>query len=180
MKDPQYFDLDKNALDEEWVQQVKLYHAAAERLADARRDWEHAQAEAKIAAAEVGKEARDFPLKYGLEKVTEPGIKEAITLSKKSRDAELAAIEAQHAYDVCKAEVETLDHRKHALQNLVQLRLADYFAEPRVSGNGRERMDEAERRSAFKAKCPNCGQSPKKCTCRLSERAMAGAKRNKS
>src|SRR5690349_13171684 len=112
MKEANYFELDKNVLDEEWVLQPKLYHEAATRLADARRDWEYAKTQAEIASAEVAKEVRDYPLKYGLEKVTEPAVKEAITLSKRAREAELAVVEAKHAQDICQAEVDTLDHRK--------------------------------------------------------------------
>lgn len=156
MKDPQYFDLDKNSLDSEWCSQVRLYHDAAERLADARRDWEHAKTQAEIACAEVAKEVRDYPMKYGLEKVTESAVKEAVTLSRKVRDAELAVVDARHAFDICEVEVQTLDHRKKALENLVQLRLADYFSEPKLPNrNGREEKDRMERRSAFKARKRN-------------------------
>ena len=134
-KDFDTFDLDPHRLDEEWCRQPKMYHEQAVALADARKEHEQSKTERDLVAAEVDKDVRLHPSKYGLEKLTEEPIKKAVLMSKEYRKADTNVIEARHSMDIIQADLDTLDHRKKALENLVQLFLADYFSSPRTPKN---------------------------------------------
>ena len=151
--EPNIFEPNKNRLDEEWVAQPRLYAEYAIKLAGARSDLERAKARADVAEAELDKEIRMNPEKFGLSNVTEKGIKSTITLQREYRKATKAIIEAKHLVDVLDAQVSALDHRKKALEKLVDLRLSDYFSEPRTpikNEEARFQMDNAKKRQLRK------------------------------
>jgi hypothetical protein len=147
MSSSDFFQIDPNALDREWVQQPALYHKYAVRLANARRDAEQAETLIDVVYAELDAAIRANPEKYGVAKITEPSVKAAILGHRKYKAATAAHIEAKHAAGILQAAVSTMDHRKRAFENLVDLRLADYFSEPRTT-SGREQYDRAKKRQA--------------------------------
>lgn len=148
-REPDFFAIDPNELDREWVRQPGLYHKYATDLADARREFEQAKTQLEIAAADVDSVIRSKPEKFGIEKVTEAAVKAAVLASREYKAATDAVHNARHAVDVLQAAVTTLDHRKKALENLVDLRLANYFSEPRAgSPRAREHMEEKTKQRA--------------------------------
>ena len=149
---PEFYEIDKYRLDQEWEQQPRLYREHAERLADAERDLSQAEAAVKVTRADVELKVRKAPDLYGVEKVAEAGIKAAVELDKRVRKSTLTVIEAKHKADILKAAVRTLEHRKSSLEELVRLWLADYFAEPTTSDKGRTRKQ--KRADAEKAFAP--------------------------
>ena len=148
-----YFELDKYRLDEEWVSQVALYHGHATKLAEAREEFERAKAARDVVYAELDRDIRANPGAFGLgeddRRVTESAIRNAALLQKRYTRAENRVINAKHDVDIHAVAVETLDHRKKALENLVQLQLANYFAEPKAPKNAREYVGAMERQAAF-------------------------------
>lgn len=141
------YEINPNQLDREWVEQPKLYHEAALELADARRDLEEAKRERDVVRAEVALDIRTNPKKYGLEKVTEATIAAAVPTTSAVKMSEANVIDFKHAVDIHSASVDALEHKKRALEKLVALRLADYFAEP-VEPKGAEGLaaEETKRR----------------------------------
>ena len=140
--DPDLFVLDPNRLDMEWGLQARFYRREAEKLADLRKKLEEAKADRDVALAEMGQKVRSNPAVYGLEKATVDAVKEVVAI--KTRKDEQKVIEAQHAYDVQRALVDAIDHRKAALENLVKLRLAAYYADPQMPrGVSPEEMEKA-------------------------------------
>jgi hypothetical protein len=146
------FRPDPNRLDEEWQAQPELYHEAAVRLAEARNQYDMAKFDKDVVEAELDEEVRSYPHRFGLEKLTEPGLKQAIIRSQVFCKACRRLIKAKHAMDKRQADVDALDHRKKALENLVQLRLADYFSEPRVPRRVAERQKQSEVHALFRGK----------------------------
>ena len=132
----EFFDLDANRLDQEWLNQPKLYHEYATKLADARRDHEQAKANLKLVESEARLRIRKNPTQYDLPKATEGAIEEVVVTQPDYRKALHKMLEAKHASEVLQATVDALDHRKKALEKLVELRLHDYYAEPRVRDRG--------------------------------------------
>lgn len=126
-----FFELDPNRLDEEWVEHVRLYHEHALKLADARQEYERTKAERELVAAELDREVRSNAVKLGI-KVTEAVVANAVTEHENYRQVVGKVIRAKHDVDVAEVAVSTLEHRKKALENLVQLRLSDYYSEPRI------------------------------------------------
>lgn len=141
----EFFDLDPNRLDQEWVEQPGLYHKYALLLAEASQRVAEAKAQLEITEADVEKSVRDNPVMFGIDKVTEGAIKIRVALHQRVIDVKDRLIQAKYEEDVAQAAVRTLDHRKKALEDLVQLRLADYFSEPRVKGQAREKMATASK-----------------------------------
>ena len=158
-----FHEIDLHNLHEEWASQVRMYRHYAELLAGARRDHEHAKTDRevaekdlKLAGAEVDLEIRRAgPEKFGLEKFTEPSIENLVRINKKYKTAQDEAFRFQrvtidlgHKVGMLEAAVKTLDNRKKALEDAVQLRLSDYFSEPRKP----RAVQDSEAKSAFNKK----------------------------
>lgn len=137
--------VDENELDDEWVQQSRLYHRYAVLVADARRAMDESKNQLELEKADVDKSVRENPADYGLEKLTEAMIGQAVTRSHSVQNAQKALIDARHEYEVMQAAVAALDHKKSALENLVKLRLADYYSEPKAKDVSREAVDQMEK-----------------------------------
>ena len=147
-KSEQYnLGIDINRLDEEWVEQSAAYYRCAFELADARRNWEEAKSETDIVKAETALAIRKDPEAFGLVKVTEKAIEATVPLEPKVRVADQNVIDARHRMDILQAAVAAYDHRKAALQKLVELFLANYFSKPKAPEGAKERMDEVERKA---------------------------------
>lgn len=140
--EPEFFSFDKHKLDEELQSQPKMYFEHAVLLADARRDYEQAEAAKDLVWAELDRDIRSDPAAFGIDKITEPTVKEAITRSKRYQRAVADAIDKKHDMDVMQAGTTALDHRKRGLEKAVELYLSDYWAEPRIKGDGREKARE--------------------------------------
>jgi hypothetical protein len=147
-----FFELDQHRLDEEWVNQPRLYFEYAQKLADASKEVEQKKAELDLVYAERDAIVRSCPEEHGIVKVSEAAIKHTIIKSRKYIESQKALQEAEHKKDVLEAAVRALDHRKKALENLVQLFLANYFSSPRSPKGSQEQVQEMERKQAFKGK----------------------------
>lgn len=133
----QFLDIDQSVLHLEWARQPKLYHDKALDLADARLKLDTAKSRHDVIVAEVDREIRETPSAFGISKVTEKVVENAVLMDKRVQNS--TAKVNQHKYEVAilSAAVEALDHKKKALEASVQLFLADYFAEPRAPKGAR-------------------------------------------
>lgn len=166
-----FFDIDPNALDKEWVNQPRLYYTYASEAAEARDAWERAKAEKEVmeaemeeAEAEVSLKIRRNPDGYNLEKVTEDCIKKTVLLQAEYKaaqrllfQAQQKVIKAKSKLDLAEVAVKTLDHKKAALEDLVRLRLANYYAEPRDPSGGKYDKERGSQAFARKPKPNNPG-----------------------
>jgi len=126
-------EIDEFKLDEEWVGQPRLYHAWAERAAEATYALDQAKSMLELAKATVDRDVRDNPANYGLAKITESVVANTVVASKDYQDAVKLVNEARKHNNLMAAAVAALDHRKRALENLVSLHGRDYFSSPRAS-----------------------------------------------
>ncbi len=130
---PEILHIDKNLLDEEWVHQPKLYFEYASELAGARVELEEAKAEFDVVKAETDLNIRSNPTDYDLpEKTTEVMIGKALIITDEYQEAQKIIFTAKHRVDILSSAVTALDHRKKALENLVELHGRNYFSTPRV------------------------------------------------
>lgn len=127
-----FYEIDQHNLDKEWVDQPKYYHEYAIKLADARHKLEEAKGELEVVIAELDNAIRREPEEYDLEKPTEPAIKATIYKQSEYQYALDTVNDAKRDVGIYQAAIDTLDHRKKALENLVRLFLADYFSDPRT------------------------------------------------
>ena len=126
------FQIDKMRLDEEWLNQPKLYFKYAKAHADARRKVDEAKNKLKVMEAEADSAVRSDPAQYGLAKVTDTAVKAVITSLPALARAEEELLALQHEVKVMEAATWALEHKKKSLENLVQLHLADYYSEPQT------------------------------------------------
>lgn len=141
------FDIDKNMLDDEWLNQPKRYFEWAVRLEDARADFEICKAEFDVVKSELDLAIRTNPDDYDLPKVTDKSIAAALITQQGYKDAQQDMFETKHRVGVLQAVVTALDHRKKALEKLVDLHGQKYFASPRASESSREAMSDVEKGS---------------------------------
>jgi hypothetical protein len=123
-------------LDQEWVRQPELYYEYAVRLADARLALKQSQQELEVTKAELDTAIRSSPANYGLNKVTEGAIESTILLQDEYQLALKAVHKAQHKVDILSAYCTSLEHKKRALEKLVDLHLSSYFASPKGAPRG--------------------------------------------
>lgn len=169
------FDIDKNRLDDEWLNQPKRYFQWAVQLEDARADvdeakraFDVAKAEFDEVKAEVELTIRNKPDKFNLPKVTDKSIAAVLIMQPEYKEAQKELFKTQKAIDIAKhragvlqAAVTALDQRKKALEKLVDLHGQKYFATPRASENSREAMEEVEKQSVrAKAKPKSAKRKP--------------------
>lgn len=144
-----FFDIDTTDLDREWVDQPRLYHEHALLVAAAQRRYDQEKTDLELLAAEKDAEIRSDPASFGVTKVTEVVVERTILISRKYQAQLEAMHNARHDLNVARAALDALDHRKKALENLVSLFLADYFAAPRARGDAREKMERNDTNEVF-------------------------------
>ena len=145
-----FFKPDKYKLDEEWEGQPELYFEYAVKLADARSEHEHAITQQDLIEAELDRDIRSNPIKYDVAKITEGSVEKVILTQRGYQACHEVVLKAKHRVDVLQAAVTALDHRKKAIEGLVQLWLADFYSKPLIKGENREKMDEMQERNTMK------------------------------
>jgi len=132
--------IDQHALDQEWLRQPMLYQFHAERTAELRRMLDLAKEAVTDMEAELDREIRDSA---GDSKITEKAIAQKIALNPKLRQAKTDMLDVKFDLDKATGMLTSLDHRRRALENLVELHGRDYFSTPRepksVKGENFER-----------------------------------------
>lgn len=144
-EDFELFDIDENNLVEEWKNQPKYYIRYAMKLADARRDLEQSKADLELTKAELDSDIRECPDDYDLAKITEAAIAATIITTKKYKAKFAEHLEVKRKVDTLQAFVTALDHRKRALENLVDLHGQQYYSTPRGESEG---MKEAGKKAS--------------------------------
>lgn len=139
-------DIDAMQLDKEWQGQARRYKEVAEQLADQRAKTDAAKAELELTTAELRLAIRTDPEAYGLAKVTEAALEDMVKLQPRYKRAVQTLADAKHEQDVVAALVEAMQHRKYALQELVALHLAGYFAAPQAKPADRDDVKAAQRK----------------------------------
>lgn len=149
--------IDEFRLDVEWINQPKQYHAHAVHLADMRKEWEACKNLLEVTRAETAKSVRSNPEAYGLAKTTEAAINETVPVQADYKNAQQAVVNARHDMEIAQAAVDALEHRKRALEKLVDLHGRDYFAEPLAKGNKEEVATAKKRHARAKGVRPKGG-----------------------
>ena len=124
--------IDDSALDIEWLDQSMLFMKYAKNAAEVRKLFDETKQELDIVRAEIDKDIRENPDKYGLEKVTEGAIQSALLTSKKFQIANQKVLDAKFEIDMASSAVQAFNMRKEALENLVKLNGQSYFSGPKV------------------------------------------------
>lgn len=164
-----FFEIDLERLDEEWVNQPKLYHEYSTKLTEAKEEKEWAEVQVEVTddyrrsvRAKLDLKIRKNPVKFLTSKIklTETAISNRILIHPAYIKAKERVYEAKKALIKANASVSTyysavfaLDHRKKALENCVTLFGQDYFASPRAKdGNFQKTVDRSNKQKARRKK----------------------------
>lgn len=128
--------IDEGALDVEWLEQPRLMGSYCRAAAEAHRAMDLAEENLDFVRATLERAIRAEPGKYGVvpgsRGITEDAIKSAIKMREEYKIASRAYVDAKYEYAVAAGAVRAFDHRKTALEKLVQLHGQAYFSGPSV------------------------------------------------
>ncbi len=124
--------IDPHSLDEEWLRQPGLYMKYCEAAVEAEKIRDKAKERVSVVKAELDREIRKDPAKFGLEKMTEPMVAGSILLQARYTEAASALVEADFKFNIIQSAVRALDHKRSALENEVKLWLGSYFSGPKT------------------------------------------------
>lgn len=124
--------IDDNALDLEWLGQPTLMVKYIQGQASARREVDRLKEKLNVSKAELDREIRLSPDKYGIEKITESVITSTIIIQDEYKKLVKELIDAQYELQMMQGAVAAIDQRKQALENLVKLYGQQYFAGPKM------------------------------------------------
>jgi hypothetical protein len=137
--------IDPDALDIAYLEDAKLTMKYLEALAEAQaRLRELHETQVPVAQAELAADIRRNPGNYGIEKMTEGALKEALAIAlspRASANRELvvnyrkcheAELQAEFEVDILKGAARAMDKRTTAIEGLAYLLGRQYFAGPRI------------------------------------------------
>ena len=127
-------DIDENSLDVAWLEHARLMMKYCRKAAEAHRDMDLAKERLDLTRAQLDQAIR-AEAGQGEKKMTEASVNAAILMHPEYQAASTAYIDSKFENDVAAAAVRAFDHRKSALENLVRLHGASYFAGPSVPRN---------------------------------------------
>jgi hypothetical protein len=132
-EDSFYDDLEfaNDDLDKAWQEQPSLYMRYAEKAAKARQTEDELKEQLEVLEAKLAKEMRTDPDKYGLSKVTEGALKEAVIAHEERQKLSAQIVEAKFDREILQYAVTAFEHRKKALENAVSLYLCGFYSQPK-------------------------------------------------
>jgi hypothetical protein len=123
--------IDEHNLETEWKQQSRIYMYWAEQEAEAQMVRDKLQRKLNVTHAEMDAKIRGAPKTYGIDKLSEPAIKNTILKTKEYREIELQLIEANKELKLFSGAVTGCEHKKRALSKLTDLWIAGYYGDSR-------------------------------------------------
>lgn len=140
-----FVHIDEGALDVEWRNQPARYLEVAEAQSDAAAEVSRLVDRLESAESELGGMIRANPEMYGITKLTDPAVKEAVSSSERVKRLKDEIIEAKRTQSRLSGLLAAMDHRRRALENLVELWARNYHSEPRpISAEAREKVNASE------------------------------------
>ncbi len=129
--EPDLLSIDEHRLDRECIQLPSQYRQVAFQAAQTSLDIDEIKATLRVTEAELHQQIRATPGKFGLEKVTEGSIQEVTLLNPKIMMLEKKILELERRLTMEKILVASMDYKKRALTNLVDLHVAGWNSEVR-------------------------------------------------
>lgn len=127
--------IDPHQLDEEWLQQPSLYMRYAQESAMAQKIKDKAKERLELIRAQTDKKIRTDPEQYGLKKVTETTVANAILENEEYQQAKNDYDELNYDFNIMQSAVRAFDQRKKALEGIVTLYVGNYFSGPKEPRN---------------------------------------------
>lgn len=125
--------IEEGSLDVEWLNQPLLMLRYARERAKAEKEVARLKRKLKVTGATTDKDIRTNPNDYKITvKLTEEVVKNAVLCDEEYQELEEELIEANYELSMIEGAVDAIKQRKDALQDLVRLHAAQYFAGPSI------------------------------------------------
>lgn len=122
--------IDLDSLETEWAKQPRLFFRYAKMEAEKRKVRDDLALQEKVLCAQIAKRVRDNPARYGVEKLSEGSVKEAVNEHPKVIALRQAINTAEYELHVTEGAVKSMDQKKRALEAHVRLLVMEYFSGP--------------------------------------------------
>jgi len=132
--------IEVDALDLEWIRHSQKYMYYSEASARANDIVRKKKNDLEVMDAKIDQEIRTESEGSG-KKMTVDAIKSAILSDERHVKALIEYNDALYQADLCASAVKAMDHKKVALQNLVQLWAGSYYAGPKQPRDLKKEMD---------------------------------------
>lgn len=144
--------IDKNSLDDELVRQPQLYCDWTEQEAEAQYNRDKNKEKLDLVKAELDGEIRKNPVKYGIEKITESAISNAIIQNSKYQEANNIYLQSVQDARILGVAKTSFDMRNNSLKGLVSLFVSGYWASnPKESSMTKGLKEEAVRKEHYES-----------------------------
>lgn len=137
--------IDELDLGRECVRLPTQFMRHANLAVDAKRDVDEIKNRLEVIEADLTKEVRANPGKFGIEKETEKAIAAVVLTHPRYQKGVEMLSEARHKADMAQAVVTALEYKKRSLTLLVELHGLGYFSSPKISQRGLEELDKLTR-----------------------------------
>lgn len=131
-------EIDPENLDVEWVEQPSLYMMYAKAFSDACKTRDFAKERRDIYKAKFADSLRKTQ-----DKISEARIESEVSKDKEYLDLQKKRLNAEYEVSLLQGALYALDHKKRALEKLVDLSNREYFSSPKL---GRNLGDEVAKR----------------------------------
>ena len=143
--------IDKYNLDHEWELQPQLFNEWAEKCAEAIEIKDRAELKLKVIEAKLFKDIKTNWKDYGFDKSpTDTMAKQEVLLQEEYQQAYEELIQARKNLNVLEGAKRSFEHRKKALENITQLWVSGYYAEPYISKDAKDKVNERTREAVNK------------------------------
>ena len=127
--------IDENQLDIEWLEQPSLMLKYCNYESQMEQNLDIEKTKLDLLKSELDSQIRKNPSDFGVEKITETVVLNAVIATEEYQEAYLTYLDVKFERDVAKNAVKAFSQRKDALENLVKLHGQSYFAGPRIPRN---------------------------------------------
>ena len=124
-------DINKFALDDEWVKQANLFKEYSKKANDAYDLYNNLKNYYTVKKAEIEMDIRSAKIDIGC-KITENAISAYLDTHQTLIEINNKISKAKYTYDMWKSAVDAMEHKKKSLDNLEKLWLNNYYADDRI------------------------------------------------
>ena len=139
-------EIDIDNLEVEAMRQPELYFKYSSLAQEAREEFDLAKMNLGITEAELSRKVRLKPKAFGMIKLTEPSIKEAVATHPEQISAYKKMIKARSEADLLNKAQEAMEQRKRMLELLVTLLGREYFAGPSMPHTSTELWNQVKKK----------------------------------
>jgi hypothetical protein len=142
-------EVDLLALEKEWARHPKLGRIWRKKLAKAQLRLDEAKDNHKLVTAKLGKDIRENPDQYDLNKVTDKAVEQYIPMQASYQESLDRINDCKYKVSMVESMVLALEDKRRALENEVKLYALQYFDVPNASPGIREAIEQEDATRVF-------------------------------